>query len=170
MQNKVKIIMIYNLKRSVKRGLSFGLTSGIITTMGLITGLHSGVHSKNIIISGILTIAIADSLSDALGIHISEESEHSHSNKEIWEATIATVLSKFICAITFLLPIFLLPLEQAIIASVVWGLSLLSVFSYLITKKKSENPCKAVFEHLFIAILVVLITHFAGIWIANILC
>ena len=55
--------------------MSFGLTSGIITTLGLIVGLHSGTHSKLAVIGGILTIAMADAFSDALGIHVSEESE-----------------------------------------------------------------------------------------------
>ncbi len=59
------------LKHSLKIGFSFGLASGIITTLGLIVGLHSGTHSKKVVIGGILTIAIADAFSDALGIHLS---------------------------------------------------------------------------------------------------
>ncbi|MEO0185998.1 MAG: VIT1/CCC1 transporter family protein, partial [candidate division WOR-3 bacterium] len=75
------------LKHSLKTGFSFGSTSGIITTLGLMVGLHSGTHSKIVVIGGILTIAIADAFSDALGIHVSEESENKHSTKEIWEST-----------------------------------------------------------------------------------
>jgi len=59
------------MRHSLRTGLSFGLTSGIITTLGLIVGLHSGTHSKIVVISGVLIIAIADSFSDAFGIHIS---------------------------------------------------------------------------------------------------
>ncbi|HID20408.1 MAG TPA: hypothetical protein EYP28_05685, partial [Methanophagales archaeon] len=62
------------MKHSLKIGFSFGLTSAIITTLGLMVGLHSGTHSKLVVIGGVLTIAIADAFSDALGIHISEES------------------------------------------------------------------------------------------------
>ncbi|MBH0196170.1 MAG: hypothetical protein HP494_11385, partial [Nitrospira sp.] len=65
------------MKASWKTGLSFGLTSGVITTLGLMVGLHSGTHSRAIVIGGILTIAIADAMSDALGIHVSEESNNS---------------------------------------------------------------------------------------------
>jgi vacuolar iron transporter family protein len=54
-------------------GLSFGLTSGVITTLGLIVGLHAGTHSRAAVLGGIFTIAIADSLFDALGIHLAEE-------------------------------------------------------------------------------------------------
>ncbi|MBW1641510.1 MAG: VIT1/CCC1 transporter family protein, partial [Deltaproteobacteria bacterium] len=72
------------MKRSLRKGISFGLTSGTITTLGLMVGLHSGTHSRMVVIGGILTIAVADAFSDALGIHISAESENECSPKEIW--------------------------------------------------------------------------------------
>lgn len=109
------------MKHTIKTGISFGLTSGIITTLGLMVGLHSGTHSKLVVIGGVLTIAIADAFSDALGIHISEESENKHSAKEIWEATIATFLAKFVFAMTFMIPLLLFKLATAIIVSVIWG-------------------------------------------------
>lgn len=73
------------LKGSLKTGLSFGLTSGIITTLGLMVGLHSGTHSKLVVAGGIVTIAVADAFSDALGMHVSQESENQHSSREIWK-------------------------------------------------------------------------------------
>jgi len=72
------------VKDSLRIGLSFGLTSAVITTLGLMVGLHSGTHSKVVVLGGILTIAIADAFSDALGIHVSEESEHATTAKHIW--------------------------------------------------------------------------------------
>ncbi len=83
---------------SLRTGIFFGLTSASITTLGLMVGLHSGTGSKAIVLGGILTIAIADAFSDALGIHISEESENKHTEKEIWISTIATFLAKFLFA------------------------------------------------------------------------
>ena len=77
------------MEHSFRVGMSFGLTSGIITTLGLIVGLHSGTHSKLAVIGGILTIAMADAFSDALGIHVSEESEATQSlSKENGETLI----------------------------------------------------------------------------------
>ena len=61
------------MKTSVKRGFSFGLTSGITTTLGLAVGLQSGTESRLAVIGGVMTIAIADAMSDAFGVHISEE-------------------------------------------------------------------------------------------------
>ena len=60
------------MKDSLRTGISFGLTSAVITTLGLMVGLHSGTHSKIVVFAGILTIAIADAFSDALGSHDSD--------------------------------------------------------------------------------------------------
>jgi VIT1/CCC1 family predicted Fe2+/Mn2+ transporter len=147
-----------------KIGFTFGLTSGIITTLGLMVGLHSGTHSSLAVIGGVLTIAIADAFSDALGIHISQESEYHRTSKEIWESTLSTFLSKFFFALTFLVPIFLFPnsLTNAIIVSVLWGLLMLGVLSFQVAKYKKEKPWKVVLEHLIITLTVIFITHYAG--------
>jgi len=151
-----------------KIGFTFGLTSGIITTLGLMVGLHSGTHSSLAVIGGVLTIAIADAFSDALGIHISQESEYHHTAREIWESTLSTFLSKFFFALTFLVPIFLFPnsLNNAIYVSVGWGLLALGFLSFQVTKYKKEKAWKVVLEHLVIAIVVIIITHYAGDLIA----
>jgi VIT1/CCC1 family predicted Fe2+/Mn2+ transporter len=153
------------IRHSIKIGLSFGLTSAIITTLGLMVGLHSGTKSKLVVISGILIIAIADAFSDALGIHISEESENKHSTKEIWESTIATFLAKFVFASTFIIPLLLFPLSTAIVVSVLYGLLLLSLFSLYMAKEQGEKPWKVIGEHLVIAVVVILLTHYVGEWI-----
>lgn len=153
------------MKHSLKIGLSFGLTSGIITTLGLIVGLAAGTHSKYIIIAGILTIAVADAFSDALGIHISEESENCHTPKEIWEATLSTFISKFLTALTFVFPVLFLPTQKATIICIIWGFLLLGFLSYFISSKQQTKRWKAVIEHWFIALIVIVITHFIGVWI-----
>ena len=58
-----------------RTGLYFGATSGVITTIGLIAGLNAGTNSVAAVLGGILVIAVADSLSDALGIHLAEEAD-----------------------------------------------------------------------------------------------
>ena len=155
------------MKHSLKTGFSFGLTSGIITTLGLMVGLHSGTHSTLVVIGGILTIAVADAFSDALGIHISEETENKHTTKEIWESTVSTFLAKFVFALTFLIPLLLLQLSTAIIVSVAWGLSLLGIFSFFIAKEQKAKPWKVVMEHLIIALVVIVTTHYVGDWIGS---
>ena len=156
------------MKYSLKKGFCFGLTSGIITTLGLMVGLHSGTHSKLAVIGGILIIAIADAFSDALGIHISEEAENKHITKAIWQATIATFVSKFVSALTFIIPVLLFQLSMAILISVIWGLSILSILSFSIAKEQKSKSWKVVVEHLIIALIVIVITHYVGDWISSI--
>jgi vacuolar iron transporter family protein len=153
------------MNHAIKKGFGFGLASGVITTLGLMVGLSSGTHESSVVIGGILVIAIADAMSDALGMHISVESEAKRTKKGIWEATIATFVTKFIVAVSFIVPVLLLPLPSAIVVSIVWGLGLISVFSYMLAQQKGSQPYRAVLEHLFIAVIVIIITHYIGSWI-----
>lgn len=153
------------MKSSLKTGLSFGLTSGVITTLGLMVGLHSGTHSRAVVIGGIVTIAIADAMSDALGIHVSEESKNSGPTRQIWEATVATFMAKFVIAMTFVAPIVTRPLDQAIVISVIWGLLLLAGLSFFVARAQAIPPWKVIGEHLLIALCVVVITHAVGDWV-----
>jgi len=155
------------MKDSLIKGISIGLTSAIIRTLGLMVGLHSGTHSKIVVLAGILTIAIADALSDALGIHVSEEAENTHTVKQIWGATIATFMTKFLFAMTFIVPVLFLCLSNAIIVSLIWGMSILVVLSYLIAKSQGEPPWKIIGEHLIIALAVIAITHWVGEWLST---
>jgi len=150
------------MKHPIKVGFSFGLTSGVITTLGLMVGLHSGTHSKLVVLAGILTIAIADACSDALGIHMSEESENKHQARTIWKATFSTFFFKFIFALSFIIPVLLFKLSTAIIVSIIYGLSLIAIFSFHIAKQQHKKPGKIITEHLIIAIIVIIITHFVG--------
>lgn len=155
------------MRGGINTGVHFGLTSGVITTLGLIVGLHSGTHSTLAVIGGILTIAVADAMSDALGIHISKEAENIFSKKQIWLATAATFLTKLVMAGTFIIPVLLLPLTTAMIASVAWGLLVLTFLSLMLARSQRVSPFPVIAEHVGIALAVVIITHFIGDWIAQ---
>lgn len=152
-----------SVKLSIRKGLSFGLTSAIITTLGILVGLEAGTGNKGVVLGGIITVAIADALSDSLGMHISEESA-AQGQRSVWEATFATLLSKFVFALTFILPVALLDLKIAVIISVIWGFLLLGFLSYQIAKFEGENPFHVIGEHVGIMVLVVILTHFVGRW------
>ena len=155
------------MRHSLRVGFSFGLVSGIITTLGLIVGLHSSTHSRIFIIGGILVIAIADALSDAMGIHISEEAENKHSAAEIWESTISTFLSKFIFALSFLVPVLLFDLNTAIIVCIIWGMLLIVIFSVHLARSQQKRVAHIVVEHFVLAIVVIILTHYVGDWVAT---
>ncbi len=154
------------MNHSIKTGFSFGMTSGVITTLGLMVGLNSGTGSKIAVLGGIITIAIADAFSDALGIHISEEAENQHTQKEVWQSTISTFITKFCFALTFVVPVLLFNLQTAIIVSCLWGFVVLTLMSLKLAKSQKEKPWRVIGEHLLIAFIVIVITHLVGDWIS----
>ena len=150
-----------------RTGLFFGATSGVITTLGLITGLNAGTQSITAVLGGIFVIAVADSMSDALGIHLAEEADPNTDHEHVWQATITTFLTKLIFALSFAVPLLLLPLGPAVIASIIWGMAVIIMLSYFLARSQNESPWYIILEHLGIAILVVVLSHFIGVWVAN---
>ena len=68
--------------------------------------------------------------------------------------------------VNFVLIVFL-SLSNAIVLSLIWGLSILSILSYVIAKSNNEPPWKIVGEHLMIAFVVIVITHWVGDWLGK---
>jgi vacuolar iron transporter family protein len=155
------------MKNAFRVGFSFGLPSGIVTTLGLMVGLYSSTQSKFIVIGGILTIALTDSLSDAMGMHFSKESENNLSHMDIWEVTYFTLLAKFIFSIIFIIPILIFPLNNAIIMSVVIGAYLIFAISLILARERGDNPWIVISSHLIITFVVIILAHFLGIFISN---
>jgi VIT1/CCC1 family predicted Fe2+/Mn2+ transporter len=156
------------IRDSIRTGVSFGMTSAVITTLGLMVGLNAGTNSRTAVLGGILTIAIADAFSDALGIHICEESENAHSPKEIWQSTVVTFMAKFLFALIFVFPVLLFDLTIAVIVNVCLGLTIIVASSYYLARQQDAKPWKVIVEHLFIAFVVILITQYVGDFIAAI--
>ena len=148
-------------------GFSFGVTSGTITTLGIMIGLYSSTQSVLAVIGGIIAVAVADGFSDAMGIHVSEESEGKHTKGEIWEATLATFFTKLLYTMTFIIAIVLLPIGTAIVVNVVYGLLVLALFSYYLGKKDGGG-LQMVFEHVAIAVAVIVITYYVGLFVAGV--
>ena len=150
------------MKSVLWKGVGFGLTSGVITTLGMIIGLHSGTRLKLAVEVGIIVLAIADALSDAMGIHVSEEAEMEHTTKELWQTSFFTFISKLLITLTFVIPMIFLDFSTAMLTSVSWGLFLITVFSFYMARSQKQNPYKVIAEHVFIAVLVILLAHYLG--------
>jgi VIT1/CCC1 family predicted Fe2+/Mn2+ transporter len=150
-----------------RTGLFFGATSGVITTIGLITGLNAGTHSVVAVLGGIFVIAVADAMSDALGIHLAEEADPNATTHHIWSATISTFVNKFVFALSFAVPLLLLPLDQAVVASLLWGMLVIIVLSYFLARAQQASPIMIIGEHLGIAFLVVVLSHLIGVWVSK---
>lgn len=148
-----------------RTGLFFGATSGVITTVGLLTGLNAGTKSLAAVLGGILVIAVADALSDALGIHLAEEANPDTTAGHVWAATISTFVTKFVFAGSFAVPLLLLPLQTAVVASILWGMLVIAVLSFFLARSQGERVLPVVLEHLGIGILVVVLSQLIGAWV-----
>ena len=148
-------------KRLYETRFSFGATAAIITNLALIFGLRTGEHAKLSIIGGMLIIAIADNISDSIGIHIYQESELLET-KEVWLSTFTNFISRFLISLTFVLMVLFLPIKLAAVCTLIWGLLLLSIMSYMIAKDKGINPYSTILEHVSIAVAVAVASNFIG--------
>lgn len=140
---------------------SFGTTSAIITNIALIIGLDSATTTKLPIIGSLLVIALADNISDSLGIHFYQESEGLSASR-IWFLTATNFFSRFITSSGFILIVLLFPLHVAVYLSLIYGLSLLSIVSYVIAKSRQMSARYAITEHLVIAFIIVVVSKAIG--------
>lgn len=157
-----------SLRESAMTGVSFGLVSGVITTLGLMSGLYAGTHSVKVVVGGVITIAVADAMSDALGIHVAEESRNVKTSRQIWVSTIVTFLAKFLVAISFLVPILLLELPVALMVSIAWGIGIISLLSYRLARQQGGSAGKVIAEHVSLTVAVILLTGMLGDWVAGV--
>lgn len=113
-------------------------------------------------------MAIADGLSDSMSLHIIseeieiEEGKAKHTPQEIWLTMFFTFLSISGFTLSFLIPILIFPLKTAIIFAIFWGIFLLFILNFWIVKIKKEKPTKLIFEHILLALFVILISYWVG--------
>jgi vacuolar iron transporter family protein len=156
--------MIKSLKRQFNLSqtkFSFGTTSAIITSLGLVTGLRTFASPRLSIIGGLFIIAVADNIADSLGIHVYQESE-CLKTREVWISTFTNFVARFTVTLTFMFLVIFFPVNIAVPVSIAWGLLLLSLLSYSIAKREKKNPVFVILEHIGIAVVVILISNFAG--------
>jgi VIT1/CCC1 family predicted Fe2+/Mn2+ transporter len=151
--------------KGARTGVFFGATSGVITTLGLIVGLYSGTRSLVAVVGGIFVIAVADAMSDALGIHLAQEADPDSTHEHVWVATLTTFFTKLIVAASFALPLLWLPLSIAVVVCIVWGLIVIAVLSAYLARVQRQAMLPIIAEHVLIAVAVITISHFIGVWV-----
>src|SRR5512140_2034663 len=75
------------------RRISFGGTAAIVTSMAVIVGLHASAAQKSTIVGSLLIIALADNLTDSLGVHVYQESERL-AEREAFRTTVANFTTR----------------------------------------------------------------------------
>jgi len=129
--------------------------------MGIVAGLAQNDSFKMITIASLLTFAIADNISDALGIHIYKEYEGA-SKRATLKATFGNFFTRLGVVLSFVIIVLLADSKVALLISCLWGLGLLTYISYKIALIKNSNPRREIFWHLVVSIGVIVASSFIG--------
>ena len=132
------------------RRISYGGTAAIVTSTALICGLGAANASRPLIVSALLIAAVADNLTDALSIHVFQESEHLGA-KEVFAGTATNFVARLLLCISFVPLVVFFPPAHAAALAVLWGAFLLATLTYLVARERKVAPLPEVLKHLFVA-------------------
>ncbi len=139
----------------------FGSTAAIITNISLIVGLGSAGAGKGPILGGLLTIALADNISDSLGIHLYKETE-GYGQRLSAFATLLNFTARLLVSGSFIAVALLFSTSTSIWLAIVWGLLLLIVLSYFITRANKTGTIREIAKHVLVAVVVIILSLFVG--------
>ncbi len=148
--------------KSKLRRVSFGATAAIVTSVGLIAGLNAASAARSAVVGSLMIVALADNLTDSLGVHVYQESERL-AQRDALRTTLTNFAARFLVSLSFVACVLLLPTPVCVYVSAVWGLGLLSGLSYLLARQRNVSPIKETFKHCTLALVV--LSALVGIWI-----
>ena len=141
---------------------SFGISSAVLTTLGMVVGLNAATASRLAVIAGIVAVAVADSLSDSMGIYTSQRVEGGTTGAGALMAAVNTFLGKFIFTLSFILPFVFLSFSHAMCASIIWGAILLGLVSIQIAFIQEESIAWTILKNEIVAASIILTSFLAG--------
>lgn len=144
--------------------ISYGGTAAVVTSTALISGLSAADATKPVIVSALLIAALADNLTDALSIHIFQESERLD-EKDAFSGTITNFFTRLLLCISFVFLVALFPFEHMAKVGMVWGTLLLATLTYLVARERKVKPLPEVIKHMLVAAVVITVSMMIGHWI-----
>jgi VIT1/CCC1 family predicted Fe2+/Mn2+ transporter len=140
---------------------SFGSSAAVITNTSLIVGLGSAGAGKGPILGGLLTFALADNISDSLAIHLYKESEGLETELPLF-ASVLNFAARLLTSLSFLAITLIFSVPQSVPIAIVWGLLLLVVVSYLISKCRKQSTIGQIIKHVLVAGIVIVLSRIVG--------
>ena len=144
--------------------ISYGGTAAAVTSTALISGLCAANATKPIIMSALLIAALADNLTDALSIHVYQESERLD-QKDARTAALTNFAARLLLCLSFALLLRLFSLAHATEAAIIWGTALVAALSYGMARERSVKPMPEILKHLLIASAAIIVSKAIGHWI-----
>jgi VIT1/CCC1 family predicted Fe2+/Mn2+ transporter len=141
--------------------VSFGAASAIVTSIGLIIGFGAAGVPRPTILAGLLIIALADNLTDSLSIHIYQESERLE-ERAAFRATVSNFATRLVVSLSFVLLVLVGPQTHALVASLLWGLILLTGLTWLVARARKVSVWAEIAKHLGVAAVVIATSRVVG--------
>jgi vacuolar iron transporter family protein len=145
---------------------SYGASAAVITSIAVIIGLSDTAGAKVNIIAALLIIAVADNISDSFGIHIYQESL-SFSSKDVVRSTTINFITRFLATAVFIVLVLLFPIYIALVSSIIFGLAVITLISYIITQNKKYKTHNMMIKHLLLAVAVIIASFLLKQFIAH---
>jgi hypothetical protein len=148
------------------QGMTFGMMDAIINVVGIMIGLGV-MGNKLAIFVAILVAGIANSLGNAAGFHVSEETEGIHTRKEVWTSTVLAFLGTFSVTVMLLLPLLFLNLAEAVASGVSIGIFLLLVLGFVVSRRlkcSRSEMLRMMLEYLLMGVIVIVVAYYLGLF------
>ncbi len=151
-------------KKTTLEGISFGVSNAIIGILGVLIGL-AATGVRPFVEIGVIIFGVCNSMADAASMYISEESEYSHSKKELIKISLETFVAEFLTLILIALPLFIFELNVAIFVSFGIGVVLFLILGHFVADGDKKLKLKHVFpRYLFLIIIVAIVSYFVGLF------
>jgi vacuolar iron transporter family protein len=143
------------------RRISFGAPAAIVTSIALIVGLDTAAAHRAAIVGSLLILALADNLTDALGVHIYQESERL-AQPDAFRTTVANFLTRLLVSLSFVALVLTTHAPLRSYLSLTWGLLLLALLSYLLARARAVSPPAEIAKHCAVALIVIALSAAIG--------
>jgi hypothetical protein len=174
-KEKLQFLIVIILARKKEnhglQGMTFGAMDALINVLGIIVGLGV-IGNRAVVVIGLLVAGIANSLGNAAGFHVSEETEGIHTRREVWMSTILSFAGTFIVTLLLVIPILFLNLHQAIVSSILLGMVVIVLVGSFIGKRFKygrKGTFKLICEYLVLSFVVIVIAFYLGQFAAQML-
>jgi predicted adenylyl cyclase CyaB len=147
--------------------LAFGITSGILTTVGILVGVFWATASQLSVVAAIVSVAVADSCSDAFGMYMARVSERGTPRRLALRHALATLAGKAFLPLTFLVPLLALPLDAAVWVDLGWGALALALLSAEQAVVDQQSITRRIARNLGLALLITVNSMLAGLLVAR---
>lgn len=145
-----------------EQGIAFGVMEGTILLLGLMLGL-SVTNNREVTVIALLVTALADALANAAGLHVSQEAEGHHDEKEVLASTVYCFAATFLVMVFLAVPIILFEnYSNAIIVSSALAIIILGALGFFVARKRKETAWKIAFEYIFMGVGIATVSYFLG--------